>query len=710
MKRENFKHSKHFKKEEKKKETWDTKHAGGFLFRIRNKIFICFLVPIFFMVVVGIFAYKKAAEGLSDKYKESTLQTIRMATEYLDMNDIYIEAEGTKYAFNSDYRQYLRGLLEERLLEKKEIMDSIKSSILSTQTLNTFISHVHIITKDGITMFSTKQSSMNGIMEDYLAEMSPDGKVLQRWVDSHPLLDRHLGLQAEDYITSFQVMGQSNHSIVVIDIKASTIQNFLSELDLGDGSIVGLVTEHGKELISEHLADGESSRLKEGESVFFGQDFYKKLDRMEEETSGVFDVVYNGEPCLFFYSRSEKDFATVCALTPLQIVTSQAEEIRLLTIELVILASVIAIAIGVVISAGIQKNMRHISYRLSEVAKGDLTVQVEARSRDEFRGLAASAANMVENNKKLVRKVNDATNQLEHSSYEVREVSEELGEYSRNITQAIDEINEGMSKQSEHAQECVERTDLLSEEMQEVSRVVEEVRRLVEETEEMISRGMGIVQNLGECAQETTTITGQVGESIEALRKESESINQFVGMITDISEQTNLLSLNASIEAARAGDSGRGFAVVAEEIRKLADDSAKAAQEISNNVVLIRTQTVNSVESAKKAEAMVALQTEAVEDVIGVFQDMGVRMKRLVDGLKGIVDSTQKADLEREDTQIAVRNISDIIEETAGSAEVVREVVAKLLEKVTDLNQTAEGLGEHMEELKTEISVFRTEK
>ncbi len=684
-----------------------TGHSRWLLFSIRNKIFICFLVPVFFMIVVGTFAYRKAAEGLSDKYKDSTLQTIRMATQYLDMSDTYIEAEGTKYAFNSDYNRYLIGLLEDDPLGKKNIMDSIKSNILSSQTVNSFISNIHIITKEGITMFSTKNSSMKGILEDYLANMSTDGKTLQRWVDSHPILDKHLSMREEDYIFSFQLMGQSNNSIIVIDIKPSTIQDFLEELDLGSGSIIGLVTEHGKELISENQAEGENSRIST-EKVFYGQDFYTGLDQ-RSETSGVFDVMYGGEDCLFFYSRSGKDHTTVCALVPLQTVTSQAEEIRVLTIKLVILACVIAMIIGVMISMGIQKNMRHMSKRLGEVAEGNLTVKVEASGRDEFRGLAASATNMIKNNKKLVQKVNDATGELAVSAEEVRSVSVGISEDSRNITQAIDEINEGMSKQSEHAQECVERTNLLSEEMQEVSRVVEEVEGLVKETKEMIGRGMELVQNLGERAQETTKMTGRVGESIELLQKESESINQFVGMITDISEQTNLLSLNASIEAARAGDAGRGFAVVAEEIRKLADDSAKAARKISQNVVQIRTQTVNSVESAKEAEAMVALQTQAVEDAVGVFRDMENRMSQLVDGLKGIVDSTQKADLERNDTLLAVQNISDIIEETASSAEVVRDVVSKLLEKVENLNQTAGVLGENMEELKMEISVFKTE-
>lgn len=696
------------KGERGKKEKLDTRHSRWLLFSIRNKIFICFMVPIFFMIVVGIFAYKRAAEGLSDKYKESTLQTIRMATQYLEMSDTYIEAEGTKYAFNSDYNRYLIGLLEDDPLGKKNIMDSIKSNILSSQTVNTFISNIHIITKEGITMFSTKNSSMKGILAEYLAEMSTNGKTLQRWVDSHPVLDKHLGIRDEDYIISFQLMGQSNNSIVVIDIKSSTIQEFFRGLDLGDGSIVGLVTEHGKELVSESLAEGESSQLIAGEPVFYEQDFYSELDH-REEASGVFDVVYKEADYLFFYSRSRKDYTTICALVPLQTVTSQAEEIRILTIQLVILACVIAVIIGVIISIGIQKNMRHMSSRMGEVAEGNLTVQVKARGRDEFRGLAASVTNMIENNKKLVRKVSYATEQLEVSSDDVKKVSEGISEYSKNITQAIDEINEGMSKQSEHAQECVERTNLLSVEMQEVSRVVEEVEQLVKETEEMISRGMGIVQNLGERARETTRMTGQVGKSIETLRKESESINQFVGMITDISEQTNLLSLNASIEAAHAGDAGRGFAVVAEEIRKLADDSAKAANEISNNVLQIRSQTVNSVESAKQAEAMVALQTQAVEDAVNIFQKMGNGMSQLVDGLKDIVASTQKADQEQSDTLLAVQNISDIIEETASSAEVVRDVVGKLLEKVENLNQTAGVLGENMEELKTEISVFKTE-
>ena len=679
------------------------------LFSIRAKIFLCFLVPILFLILVGVFSYKKAAAGMYDTFRDSNEQTINMANQYIDVSNSFIEAEALKYAFQTDLGKYMIGLYETDTTQRKSVINSVGSSIRASQAGNEFISNIHIVTIEDIQMLSTRAGgTAMGIYKEYKDEMlgySDNGKKLPEWVDYHKTLDETLGLKQSDYIMAYQTTPQSGKGFIVIDIKASAIQEFLDSLDMGEGSIIGFVTKSGREIISEKLPDGQESTRADGETVFYGQDFFNNIE--DQQTTK--EVSINGKSYLFFYSRMERTNAAVCALVPMEIVNGQADEIRNMTVAVVLIACVVAVLIGIIISTGIQKNMKRISGRLEEVAEGNLTTKVSVKGHDEFNNLAVVANHMINNNKKLVQKVSGATDTLESSAQEVRQASDVMKDYSVNIIQAIDEINDGITKQSEHAEECVRKTDTLSEEIQNVSSIVGQVEKLVSEAESMISHGMEMVQTLGERATKTTDVTIKVETSIEELKKESEIINEFVETITDISEQTNLLSLNASIEAARAGEAGRGFAVVAEEIRKLADHSAEAAGEIQNNVAHISDQTVNSVENAKQARDMVALQTEAVQEVVGVFDDMNQCMQKLFDGLKEIVSSTEQADKEREDTLAAVKNISDIIAETAEGTKLVQSVAAKLQENVDTMNQTAQSLGDNMNDLKAEISVFKTE-
>lgn len=700
------------------------------LFSIRNKIFVCFLVPIVFMIIVGIAAYQKSSSGMQDKFQESTEQTMKMLGEYIGMSNSFVATEALKYSMDAELNNWALGMLDDDMNAMANIVKLTKTNITSSMKSNDFINNIHVIPNAEKKVMTTRagQTGTNdpqGFLQDYLADVPMDGKKLVRWIDNHNVLDTNLGLTQDDYIMSYQLLSNNKQYVVIVDISSEYYQSFFEGIDLGEGSILGLVTPNGRELLYEAIEEGDKSAIVEGEPVFYGRDFYTailpketegeedKKDKDEEAEEAVLfgsaEVKYNGKDYIFIYNHLEDNNSTVCALVPMKVVTGQAEAIKTLTIGLVLAAIVIAGVIGVWIAAGIQGNMKRIAKRFGEVANGDLTVTVTAKGRDEFVGLAQSATNMIYNNKKLVAKVNDSTNDLAASASEVKSASEIISGYSEDITRAIGGINEGMERQSRYALACVEKTDALSQDIKEVSDTVEKVEVLVSNTENMIENGMTMIQQLGESAQETTEITSQVGDSVEALKKETSIINQFVEMITDISEQTNLLSLNASIEAARAGEAGRGFAVVAEEIRKLADSSAKAAGNIQDNVKNITKQTESTMAEAKRAEEKVAAQSVVVEKVVAIFQDMNTQMEELVGGLDAIVESTGKADAERKEAVASVKNISDIIEESAVSVRDVNGVTEKLLQNVDNLNKVSDTLNVNMEDLKAEISAFKTE-
>ena len=680
------------------------------VFGLRNKIYLCFLVPIVFMIVVGMVSYRYAEDGLSQKYMESTQQTANMATDYMDVSCSGVKSAALQYAYDADLEKYFLGLPGQSAMDKTNFYTDTRVKLMASQTADSFINDIYVITMPGNNCLTTRTlDKKDGFYKDLLAEiqeMSSDSNTIKKWISHHDTIDETYGVNSSSYFLSFAAQSSQKMGYVVVDVSSSAVRDLLSGMDLGDGSIIGFVTDDGKEIACTR--DEEDKAVFFDEEVFTGQDFYAQ-SAGSEELSGNLEIKYNDKQYLYIYSRSEETGVMFCSLIPSSVVTGQAEKIKNITIAFVIIACIISLLIGSVIAHGILKNMKRISKSLNKVTQGDLTVQVSAGGHDEFQSLARTATNMVLNNKKLVQKLAGTTVQLEASSDDVHNVSNSINEYSSDITKAIDEISIGMTKQSEHAGECVVKTNELSEKMKAISDMVEKAEQLSDKTEKMIRQGTEIVETLSARARETSEITSKVGESIELLKKESETINGFAQTINEISAQTNLLSLNASIEAARAGEAGRGFSVVAEEIRKLADDSGVAAGEIKNKVENIASQTMATVENANKAEGMVAHQQEAVAQVTTVFQEMNNQMQELFENLKEIGDCTASADVERNETLDAVENISAIIQQTASSSSLVRDLASELLNNVEKLSQTAEVLDDNMNGLKTEINAFTIE-
>lgn len=685
--------------------------GSGRLFSLRNKIFVSFLLPILFVVIIGIVSYNAAANGLSEKFRDSSLQVSQMVMDYVDASMAFIKGEALQYMVDGSLVSYGLGSMEGDPIAKTNFLNETRSGLAAIQHMNSMIHNIHIVTKKGIEMCSTNAAERrDGIYEEYCAEMqalAEDGRTISQWAEGHETLDSVLSLNAADTFIVYQIPTNKKAAYIVVDISSSALYDRLRAIDFGEGSICGFVTDSGKELLYENLKEGESSRLAQGESVFAGEDFY--ADSLEsEEMCGTRKVRYKGGSYLYIYAKSaEGAKINFCALVPYSVITGQAQKIKGLTVAVVIAACIVAGLVGLAITLGIQKNMKAISSGFNQVAGGDLSTEVKAYGRDEFRDLAQVANNMIQNNRNLVMGLYKTIQVLEQSTGRVDDASGEINTCSQDITRAINEINVGMDRQAEHAQECAVKTNTLSERIKEVRGRVEHTQLLADKTEQMIGQGAEIVGVLGDKAQETREVTQKVGGSITRLQSESQTINEFVETISNISKQTNLLSLNASIEAARAGSAGMGFAVVATEIRKLAEDSNRAAGEIRNQVETITKYTEQTVKDADYAQEIVRIQENAVRQVIEVFGNMSVQITELLSELKQIAVGTEAADRERNDTLDAVENISAIIEETASSALMVHDMAENLLQSAEKLDCISHALNDNMDGLKTEISAFK---
>ncbi|MCQ2080564.1 MAG: methyl-accepting chemotaxis protein [Lachnospiraceae bacterium] len=669
---------------------------------IRTKILISCLIPVIFMVGVGYFSYAQSADGLNNSFRENAAQTATMARNYLDNSLVYVKAQAMSYAFDKDIETYCLGMPGQDAIAVNKVWQDTRAEIMVTQASNTFIDNIHIIAREGVNNISTSSpdkiagflKTFKSSLEERLGDKSKD-----RWDYAHPELDEQFKLDPSNIYLVYEFASSSKFGYVVIDVAKSAISGILDDIDFGDGSVIGFVSDFGDELVKTDAGVSE-------EPLFATQSFFTN-EFTEENMSGISDVKYDGKDYIYLYCRSVESPVTFCALVPLSAVTANAEGIKSMTVTLVLIATAVALLVAIFITIGIQRNVRLISRGLGEVAEGDLTVSVKAKGHDEFQDLASSATDMVKKNKKLVSNLHDTSSSLEDSTKDVHYASENISKYSDDIAESIIRIGDGMTKQAEHAQECIVKTNELSDKFKEINNMIEAIEAMSASTDALIKKGTQIVAVLSEKADKSSKMAEDVKQSIVTLQEETATIESFVGTITDISGQTNLLSLNASIEAARAGEAGRGFSVVAEEIRKLADDSNTAAEEIKHNVSKINVKTTASVDSALNAKNMMATQVDAVKDVIDVFNDINVQLKKIFSELKNITEFAKTADTARNETISAVENISIIIDDTASQSKTVKEIADQLQTSVDKLNEVENTLSKSMGGLKEELTAFR---
>lgn len=671
--------------------------------RIATKLIGAFMIPVACIVVLGVVSYNKAATAIEDNYRNSAAQTVDMMDRYITTAMENVQADFRDHLVNDEFKGVFSGNFATDPAKESSIRREWNTTLLRMPTSDKIYADVYVLNDKGDISITSTLKSKDGMYTEYKgteqgSRVAAD-KFTHFWFGNDAEIDATLGTDQTRYAIRYGKF-LTNKSVIIADISYAYIMEILNTLDAGEGSYVGLVTNMDNQEIL-----GDLYTLPE-QPVFVGSDFYVEAMASEEE-SGSKEVKYNGEDYLFIYSKLPNADAAICALVLNDTITAQAAEIGKITVIVVILAVIVALALGIVFASNMSGAIGYMCYKLQKVAEGDLTVAVNIKRKDEFKLLTDELGTTIQNIKHLITNVTTASDDLNVASGQVAESSRMFMQTSEGIQQAVSEIEQGVAKLDEDSADCLAQMDSLSEKIGAVTEGTGVIGGLAVETGESIKQGVESVSELTGTAQSTTEITTHVVEAIGVLETKTRSIGQIIGVINGIAEQTNLLSLNASIEAARAGEAGRGFSVVAEEIRKLADQSLGSAKQISKIVDEIIANMGEVVNVAKKAEDIVKLQEESVGNTTNSFNEMDGQVQTLVKSLEEIKAGVNNMEEARAATLGAIESISAISAETSACSTNVSDMAAKQMSAIHTLDDAANQLTARAEELTVLLQQFK---
>lgn len=324
----------------------------NYFFTIRMKLILSVMVPIFFIIFLGIMSFQKAAEGIRSSYENFTEQTINMSGEYLSIGLETVKNIGAEYINNREMEKYLLGLYNNDNLKYSAEYKKIQESIIAKESVDNFISSISILT-DQVQSVTTVNKSFTDACDNFynteLGQYMKQNPLKITWLGDNEYFDKIIG---DNYAIRSIRFSQLTKAIIVIDIGNDIVNEVLSKLELDGIGIVGLVTPDGREIISGQ-EEGTSSL------EFTDQLFYQEAVKGDKLSSSEYVMVGN-EEYLFIYDKLSDSGIVICALIPKSIILSKANSIKQLTCIIVIIACIIAAFIGIMISLGIDKEINKI--------------------------------------------------------------------------------------------------------------------------------------------------------------------------------------------------------------------------------------------------------------------------------------------------------------------------------------------------------------
>ncbi|WP_182102267.1 methyl-accepting chemotaxis protein [Niallia taxi] len=378
-----------------------------------------------------------------------------------------------------------------------------------------------------------------------------------------------------------------------------------------------------------------------------------------------------------------------------------------ISISIIAVFLLLSVLFGFYISRTIANPIKKLKSLMEKGENGDFSERAGYQSKDEIGSLSISFNSMADGIKELVETIGETSQALASSSEQLSASSEESSKASEHISETIQELAASSENQMTLMASSSKGINNVTGSTERISANAEKVAATAENTAEASKKGLRNIEEVTTQMNSINTNVGNLSVSINTLEGRIKEIGEITKAITDISSQTNLLALNAAIEAARAGEQGKGFAVVADEVRKLAEQSSQSAEQITSLISQIQVDTKTTIQSMSTAKNEVDLGLNIVQNAGNSFGEIEVSINDLVNLFEEVFVSLKELKDNTDVINVSVMEVNSMAEEAAANTENVSAATEEQVASMEEIAASSSSLANLAESLQELIRKFK---